>query len=94
MLATILKSPQAVQTTLAIIETFTNIRHLSRTLNELTTIDDEVPQKALMQKSSEIITEVLADELTTTDTETTVELNMAFLKVKHTIKKKRGSNDN
>ena len=93
MLATILKSPQAVQTTLAIIETFTKIRHLSRTLNELTATDDEARQKALMQKSGEIIAEVLADELTTTDTETTVELNVAFLKVKHTIKKKRGSND-
>lgn len=94
MLATILKSPQAVQTTLAIIETFTNIRHLSRILNELTATDDEARRKALMQKSGEIITEVLTDELTATDTETTVELNMAFLKVKHTIKKKRGSNDN
>lgn len=93
MLATILKSPQAVQTTLAIIETFTKIRHLSRTINELTATDDETRQKALMQKSGEIIAEVLADEITTTDTETTVELNVAFLKVKHTIKKKRSGND-
>jgi len=90
MLATILKSPQAVQTTLAIIETFTKVRHLSRTLNQLTETDDETRQKALMQKSGEIIAEVLGDELTTTDTETTVELNVAFLKVKHTIKKKKG----
>lgn len=89
MLATILKSKQATQTTFAIIETFTKIRHLSRTLNQLTSTDDEVRQKALMQKSGEIIAEVLGDELTTTDTETTVELNVAFLKVKHTIKKKK-----
>lgn len=89
MLATILKSKQATQTTFAIIETFTKIRHLSRTLNQLTATDDEVRQKALMQKSGEIIAEVLGDELTTTDTETTVELNVAFLKVKHTIKKKK-----
>lgn len=87
MLATILKSKQATQTTFAIIETFTKIRHLSRTLNQLTATDDEVRQKALMQKSGEIIAEVLGDELTTTDT--TVELNVAFLKVKHTIKKKK-----
>jgi prophage antirepressor-like protein len=89
MLATILKSPQAVATTLAIIETFTKIRHLSRALDQLTESDDESRQRALMQKSGEIIAEVLADEMTTTDTETTVELNVAFLKVKHTIKKKR-----
>ena len=89
MLATILKSKQATQTTFAIIETFARIRHLTRTLNQLTETEDEARQKALMQKSGEIIAEVLGDELTTTDTETTVELNVAFLKVKHTIKKKR-----
>ena len=89
MLATILKSQQATQTTFAIIETFTKIRHLSRTLNQLTETEDETRQKALMQKSGEIIAEVLGDELTTTDTETTIELNMAFLKVKHTVKKKK-----
>ena len=89
MLATILISKQATQTTFAIIETFTRIRHLTRTLNQLTETEDEARQKALMQKSGEIIAEVLGDELTTTDTETTVELNVAFLKVKHTIKKKK-----
>ena len=89
MLATILKSKQATQTTFAIIETFARIRHLTRTLNQLTETEDEARQKALMQKSGEIIAEVLGDQLTTTDTETTVELNVAFLKVKHTIKKEK-----
>ena len=89
MLATILISKQATQTTFSIIETFARIRHLTRTLNQLTETEDEARQKALMQKSGEIIAEVLGDELTRTDTETTVELNVAFLKVKHTIKKKK-----
>jgi len=51
MLATILKSKQATQTTFAIIETFARIRHLTRTLNQLTETEDEARQKALMQKS-------------------------------------------
>ena len=89
MLATILISKQATQTTFSIIETFARIRHLTRTLNQLTETEVEARQKALMQKSGEIIAEVLGDELTTTDTETTVEQNVAFLKVKHTIKKKK-----
>jgi hypothetical protein len=92
MLATILKSKQATETTLGIIETFARIRQLSRTLNQLTEAESEAQQKALMRKSGEIIAEVLGDELSTTDTETTVELNVAFLKVKHTIKRKRGEN--
>jgi len=89
MLATILKSKQAVQTTLAIIETFTKIRHLSRNMKALSNVEDETEQKSLMQKSGEMIAEILDDDLDTTDTETTVELNFALLKFKHTIKKKK-----
>jgi len=89
MLATILKSKQAVQTTLAIIETFTKIRHLSRNMKALSNVKDETEQKSLMQKSGEMIAEILDDDLDTTDTETTVELNFALLKFKHTIKKKK-----
>jgi hypothetical protein len=90
MLATILKSKQATDTTFAIIETFARIRQLSRNLKQLTETESEAQQKALMRKSGEIIAEVLGEELATTDTETTVELNVAFLKVKHTIKRKKG----
>jgi len=89
MLATILKSKQATQTTFAIIETFAKIRKLSRTLNQITAVEDEAQQKSLMKKSGEIIAEVLGDDLVTMDTETTVEINVAFLKVKHTIKRKK-----
>jgi hypothetical protein len=89
MLATILKGEKATQTTLAIIETFAKIRQLSRNLKELTIAKDETEQKALMRKSGEIIAEILDDDLETTETETTVELNFALLKFKHTIKKKK-----
>ena len=89
MLATILKSEQAVQTTLAIIETFAKIRNLSRNMQALSTSETESEQKDLMKKSGEIIAEILDDDLETTDTETTVELSLALLKVKHTIKKKK-----
>lgn len=40
MLATILKSPQAVSTTLAIIDTFTMTRQLARTMESLQTVED------------------------------------------------------
>ena len=89
MLATILKSPQAVQETLAIIETFSKIRGLSRNIKTLSNIKDKEEQKTLMQKSGEIIAEILDDDLKTTDTETSIELNFAVLKFKHTIKKKK-----
>jgi len=57
-------------------------------MKELSAFQDETKQKSLMQKSGEIIAEILDDDLETTDTETTVELNFALLKFKHTIKKK------
>ena len=40
-----------------------------------------------MRKSGEIIAELLDDDLETTDPETSMELNFAVLKFKHTIKK-------
>lgn len=88
MLATILKSPTAAQTTIAIIEAFSKIRELSRNIKELTTVKDKSHQQNLMQKSGEIIAKILDDDLQTTDTETSIEINFAVLKFKHIIKKK------
>jgi len=88
MLATILKSPQAVQATLAIIETFSKMRKLTRNIKTLSNVKDKREQQALMRKSGEIIAEILDDDLQTTDTETSIELNFAVLKFKHIIKKK------
>jgi hypothetical protein len=89
MLATILKSPKATQTTLAIIETFTKIRELGRNIKELTGATSETDRKQLMQKAGEMITDIFADELEPLESETTFELNFAMLKFKHTIKRDR-----
>ena len=89
MLATILKSKQAVTTTIAIIEAFAKLRELSRTIGEMTSNPDEYQQKSLMQKSGEIIDDLFGDSLTTNETETEIELNFAVLKLKHTIKRKK-----
>jgi len=89
MLATILKSPKAVQATLAIIETFYKIRQLSRSIQELAVAKDEPQQKALMKHGGELIEGIFGDDLQTSDTDTSIELNFAVLKFKHTIKKKK-----
>ncbi|MDR1595079.1 MAG: ORF6N domain-containing protein [Prevotellaceae bacterium] len=89
MLATILKSPKATQTTIDIIETFAQIRELSHTVAELSEVNDEFAQKSLMQKGGEIIADILGDDLKTTDTETSIELNFAVLKFKHVVKRKQ-----
>lgn len=86
MLATILKSPVATETTLAIIETFAKVRELSRTIAELHKHDEE-KQKTMLQKSGEIISDIICSDLEATETETTIELNLAVLSLKHTVKR-------
>ncbi|MDD3875573.1 MAG: ORF6N domain-containing protein [Bacteroidales bacterium] len=89
MLATIMKSNKATQTTLTIIETFARIKQLSRNIKQLSEIQDDKNKKNLMQKSGEIIAEILGDDLALNETETTIEINFAVLKFKHTVKKKK-----
>ena len=89
MIATILKSKQAVEATFVIIETFSKIRQLSRSIQELSLVKDKADQKAIMQKSGELIAGIFDDDLQTSDTETSLELNFAVLKFRHTIKKKK-----
>jgi hypothetical protein len=84
MLATILKSPVATETTIEIIETFARVRELSRNFSELHRHSEE-QQKTMLQKSGEIISDLLLSDLETTETETTVKLNLALLSVEHTL---------
>jgi hypothetical protein len=89
MLATILKSKQAAQTTIAIIETFSKVRNLSRNIKELSIIADEKQKQSLLQKSGQIISEIFDEDFVTNETQTSIELNFAVLKLKHTIKKEK-----
>jgi hypothetical protein len=88
MLATILKSPKATQTTIAIVETFAKIRELSRTVSELAKAPEKKQQNALMQKSGEIIADVLGSSLDISDMETDIEINLALLKFRQKIRRK------
>jgi 23S rRNA C2498 (ribose-2'-O)-methylase RlmM len=78
-----------MQTTIAIVEIFTKIRELSRTVAELSETPEKDRQKSIMQKAGEIIAEILDDSLQVTDTETSFEINFALMKFKHTVKQKR-----
>ena len=88
MLATILKGEKATQTTVAIIETYANLKNISRTINELSKTNDENKKQQLLKKSGEMIAEIFENDLATNESETSIEINFAVLKFKHTIKKK------
>ena len=84
MLATILKSPQAARTTLAIIETFVQARQLARTMENLQAVADGGPQqKTLLEKSGKILAEIIGNNLSTESVETEIELNFAVIKIRH-----------
>ena len=117
MLATILKSKIATQTTIAIIETFAKVKELTSTINELSTNPPKEKQQSLMQyniviarrnsqsrnignvaifKNKQIISSycphndvIVFNDLQTNESETTIELNFAVLKFKHTVKKEK-----
>jgi len=92
MLATILKSPKATEKTIEIVETFAKIRELSRTFTELNKIPDEPQQKKLMKRGGEIMSELIGNDLNVTDTESSFEINLALVKFKHTVKRKKDKN--
>jgi len=89
MLATILKSEKATDTTIAIVEAFAKMRELSNVVAELVKSPDDTQKQALViQKSSEILSDMVTKELQTTGTETSFEINLfSAVKIKHTIKK-------
>ena len=89
MLATILKSPQATATTISIIETFSKIRELGRNIRTLSEIQAEEEKHPYMKRSGELITDIFDNDLSLSGTETTIEINFAILKLKHTVKKEK-----
>ena len=92
MLATILKSPKATETTISIIETYAKIKELTRVIERVTEENLHEKQEDLLSKSTQLISSVLTDNLELNGTETSIELNLAILKVKHTFKRKKKEN--
>ena len=87
MLATILKSKQAVEATFGIIETYAQVRELQTTLKSLHTKNKN--DKGLMSRFSELLSDIVLPELQPDETETSIELNFFIGKLKHTVKRKR-----
>ncbi len=96
MVATILKSKNALQATFTIIETFAKIKELSRNINNIMKTTDENIQQALAQKSNRLLEEIIdVDEDILEDDEdgeviettTKFEFNLGFAKVSRSVKK-------
>ena len=75
MLATILKSKEALNVSFAIIETFTKVRALKRELVELHQVKDPIQQTSKMQHFGKVLSDIVMPDLTISETESTLELN-------------------
>ena len=89
MLATILKGEQAVRTTLAIIETYAEVRAMKRELLALHTEPDAKKRNSMMRHFGEALTDIVMPDLTTAETESSMEINFLIGKLKHTVRRVR-----
>jgi phage regulator Rha-like protein len=96
MLATIIKSAVATQTTLSIIETFAKVKELSRNINSIMKTEDEEKQKELASKSNKILEDIIEiepdilsddEDGEVVETTTKFEFNLGFAKISRSIKK-------
>ena len=85
-LATILKSPRATQTTIAIIDSFVKLRELIRNVDAIQNEPD------LMKRTGQLLSDLLIDDADTTEMESTIELNLMAVKLKHTVKRIKNNN--
>jgi len=96
MVATILKSQNALNATFAIIETFAKVKELSRNINSIMKTTDEQVQKDLAQQSNKILEEIIDiepdilednEDGEVVETTTKFEFNLGFAKVSRSSKK-------
>ena len=88
MLATILKSPRAVQTTIAIVEAYAKLKELSRVIVEIhKQQENKEAQKKLAHRSGQLVEELMSDVLPKQSSETTIEMNLAMFKIRHSVRR-------
>jgi hypothetical protein len=88
MLATILKSPKAVETTIAIVEAYAKLKELSRIVVEVPQHEDKsTEQQVLLHRGGQLVEDILSDILPKQSSETSFELNLAMFKFKHSVKR-------
>ena len=96
MIATIIKSDVATDTTLNIIETFEKVKELSRNINSIMKTSNETKQQKLANKSNQILEDIIDIEPDVLEddedgeiieTTTKFEFNLGFAKVSRSVKK-------
>ena len=90
MLATILKGEVATRATLAIVNTYAQLRSMVSDMEALQTLKDGSPEQAAqLTQVGHKLAALIGDNLSTESTKTTIELNLAVLKITHEVTRTR-----
>ena len=83
MLATILKGRAATRATLAIVDTHARVREMSQTMEALQRVQDGgEEQRSLLQKTGELLADIVGKNLATKSCETEIGFNFALVKIR------------
>ena len=85
MLATILKSPQAVGTTIAIIETFAQIKDLTQAVYQFSKAKTNDQKVKIFENSTAIVVDLLGNNLTVSQDETILKIKLPFFEITRKI---------
>lgn len=86
MLATVLKSARATRATLAIIESYAQVRSMVRDMEAIQTADGGSREQAtLLTRAGHKLAGLIGENLSSESRKTTIELNLALLKITHEV---------
>jgi hypothetical protein len=92
MLATILKSSQAIDTTIAIIDTFAKIKDLTQAVYQFAKADSHDKRVKIFENSTAIVADLLDNELTVSQHETGFKIKLPFFEITRKITKVKNKN--
>jgi hypothetical protein len=87
MLATILKSPTAVKTTIAIIDAFAELKSLTNAIYSLSQAKTEAEQITILENNIDIVANLLDNELVVSQQETEIKIKLPFFELTRKITK-------
>jgi hypothetical protein len=85
MLATILKSPQAIETTIAIIDTFAKIKQLTQAVYKFSKAQADEEKVKIFENSTDIVADLLDSKLIVSQHETNFKIKLPFLELSRKI---------
>ena len=87
MLATILKSPKAIGTTISIINTFAQIKELTQMVYQFSKASTETQKIEIFENGTEIISDLLDNNLIVSQHETSFKIKLPFFEMTRKITK-------